>query len=489
MKGKFKRLKLSKSIKEHSFYYRILVSFSIFSILIVCVTAWSNWNLIASKYETKNKEINRQLLRQTQIYTDHQLYGVVTAILNDNFLNGFSHSDLDPFFLYGKQADGSAILKSYQLINDICNKYSFVKNITLYQKQNDILIDSTYGLSYNALENFKNIDKSLPFSYYNKTVFNTKNQLQYIPSYAFPENERSDLTFVKSLPLYSSFDSSQGYIAINIDETSFLHTIEKDFPLQGGLFILDENNTFLLSLNDSFINYRNFHQIVSPDKLTPSKNYYDFTYQNTSYSYTILQSDSSNWKYIYYIPSNILNADGMAIKQLIIMIVLLTILFSLIAIPVILNHIYRPIIRLRNDITAKHQGLESVNDFDAISNTLTFLESQVDDMEHTISQNKEIMQYKCLTDLLYKNYVSEDDIQKKLSLNNSNLKEDDYCLVILELDKIVFYSLSLEQQEYINVKIFHTSNIRTLHRKSNCGTNQFIRRRLPFLIKTAIRTY
>ena len=241
--------KILTALKKHTFYYRIMVPFSVLSIVIVLVTAMFSWHVINERYETEIKNSNANILTQIKIYTDQSVYESIMSIINNNFLNLTSSSELEQFFTYGKKLQTSKILSVYRSMGDICSSNPYIKNVALYHKTDDLLLDAGYGLCYDASEHLDLLDKSIPFSVYNNASSDSLNKYIYLT----PENglEHSDysLTLLRAIPLYSGFDKNDGYIAISVDKEQLLADIKYKYSLQGGLFIFSSVSVSMPSSN------------------------------------------------------------------------------------------------------------------------------------------------------------------------------------------------------------------------------------------------
>ena len=437
------------AVKKNTFYYRIMMPFSVLSIVIISVTALISWRAISGRYETEIKESNANILTQVQIYTDQYVYENVMTVINNNFLNVTSSSDIEQFFTYGKKLQASKILDAYQSIRNICNSTAYIQDVTLYHKKDDLLLDESYGLCYDASLYEQILDKSIPFSLYNKVSSDSINKYNYLTSDDGLNHSEYSLILLRAIPLYSDFGHNAGYIAIAIDKNQVLDDIKYKYSLQGGLIILDNEGIPLLEDRENLISYNELEQIMKIDLYQP---YTVFSHEGIEYSLISLKSETSGWTYLYYIPLDVLNADSIAARQFVIMLAILVILFSMIVIQIIANRVYQPLRNLRKKVDSYYVWAEEADDITAMQNTFSFLESKIEDMKETFARNKSVLRYKCLMDILYGNNISKDVIYEQLQICGIAFKESHFCLVIIEIEKIVFDNLSLKQKEYMKVK-------------------------------------
>lgn len=440
-----------ESYRKHNFYYRILAPFAVFSIILVCLSAGFSWYLLGNRYKQKIRETNHQILEQIQQYADQNLYENTTHILNHFFLGAYTSPELNNFFSYGSRLSDSDLLKCFQQTVNLCVQSDYIDYVTLYQKNDDLLIDSTLGLRYRVSGLLNTVDQVLPLSTYLEATRQSANELVYLTDENINQPCRNSLTLLRSIPLYSAHSESQGFIAIHFDEGRFLQDLKKQFAWNGSLFILSPDQEVILKSNATGPGY-DFIKTVMEQKPGDDSYNYDFTYEGTRYCLTWVNSESSNWTYLSYVPMDILNEESTVIGQLILMFLLLIILFSLITVQKISSRVYQPIHRLRAKFETRNALPDSQDDLKAIEEAFSFLENQVDDIKQTTHANLEVLRYKVLIQLLYDNDFSDDLILQRLELCDITFEENGFCLILTDFDPAVFYSLDLEQRGYLTEK-------------------------------------
>ena len=73
-------------ISRHSFYYRILIPFSMVSILAILLTASTAWRIMGNKIDDQMKESVTHRLEQVRIYSDNYIYEQMMNILVNSFI-------------------------------------------------------------------------------------------------------------------------------------------------------------------------------------------------------------------------------------------------------------------------------------------------------------------------------------------------------------------------------------------------------------------
>lgn len=437
--------KILLSFKKHNFYYRILLPFSIFSITLVCLMSGINWYRIENEFNKKIIESNQQFLKRASQLSDQYLYGNFTSILNSSFLDGFKTSKMDRFITYGDRLKPSEFLNLHQSITNICVQNSSVIQVSLYQYASDLYLDSFEGLVYNASKRPLNSDQSL--KNYLSTISGHEKGILYYASgpNSFPAKQ---IVMLRSVPLYTSFTNGSGFIAITLDTNSLWEQLNMSTTSKNdSFFILDSEKKLLLEKSPSSISYE-YLKSVSDSAEIPAF----LTYNDIRYRLDEIVSEDSGWHYISCVPINILNAEVRTQHQLTLMITLICILLSLVIVQRISSKAYQPIVNLRNRLAKNYSSIESKDDLSIIEGTFSFLENQVDDIQKMLHKNSQVILYKLFMDILNKKELSDSQLLHKLELCGIHITQSNYCLLLIEFDKHVFYNLSLEQREYLITK-------------------------------------
>lgn len=443
--------KISHRFKKNNLYLRLLIPYLIISIIIVSVTASISWQLIGSKYNSQIKQSNSHLLGQVQIFADQNLYQNFMLLLNDHFLKGYTNSNLSNFYTQEDKLTHMDYFSFYQNICNISFKNQFIDYITLYRVNSDYLIDSGYGLNMNPEDNHMILQQYLPLKEY-KDLAKGSEKLQY-KSFRNHNLPRPHLTLMRSIPLYKDFDHSNGFIAITVDEDKFMGAIQQIYQFNGGLFMFDANHNLLLEhMPDDQPFEGNSTDFIKQltNHLKDAPQFSTMKFHRTEYNITYITSPTSGWQYVSFIPLQTLNAESIAARHLMVVFVILLILLCIVIVQFILSRAYRPIRSLRRQLNDNPE--DPKDDISAINEAMIFLEEQVDDMRHTIKDNKQIILYKTLMDLLYNPVTNEEDIHRRLELCQVAFHLPYYCLIIIDVEPTTFYSLSVDQKEYITTK-------------------------------------
>lgn len=438
--------KISISFKKHHFYYKILLPFSLLSVILVCIMASINWYWIENENNQKITESNQQFLTKAANVNDLYLYTTFTSVIHQYFLDGYATSKLNRFITYGDKLKASEFLNIYQTLHLISVQNDTLQRIALYHKNSDLYLDNQKGLCYNASFNtskdfiFLETCLSLISEQDKQLIFYTSN-----PS----DIDRNTLVILHSLPLYSNFPNEDGFIAMEIDMTLLWDSLK--------IFSLSEDTAFMILDPSGKLLFEHspadgFYQSISKDtdsSVLPSF----FTYEGTQYRLDHVKSDVSELQYISCVPINILNAETKSRHQIMLMIFVLCLLLSLGSVQRISSHAYQPIANLRKRLDHNHSSENIKDDLSLIEDTFSFLENQVDDMRNTLQQNNKVFLYKIFMDILSKKDLSDKQLLHKLNLYGVTVEDSDFVLFLAEFDQQIFYSLPLEQREYLVTKV------------------------------------
>ncbi len=445
---------LKSYLSGKKFFYRILIPFSLFCIFTICLTSWMIFQIIGKKYETQIRETNIQRLGQVKIFAEENLYNSLMQIINNKLLQGQGNTKLLDFFL---QPDSLTVYDYYtyhQNLMDICNKYSYIKTVTLYRHSPSAMIDSRYGVSFDPKLQKDNINRFIPLDMYERTLATGKN-MQFIPSSMSENTPRPMLTMLCAIPFYvNDLSDKKGYLSITIDEEKFIESVSNIYQFDGALMIFDRENRLLMSdatskswdlPEDSIVTLLTDHFVQHQNE--------QLEYGGTTYNVSWLLSPQSGWTYVSIVPMQTLNAEIEAVKKLVVVVSFAIVAVVTMLIHIITTHVYRPIKRLRAQ-TAILNNLSTQNDDIAcIQDAVVYLTAQRDNMRKTIDSNLDILKYKALMSVLYDRGISEAELMERFELSGITFDQMHYCVMTIEIEEKIFYMLSIEQRAYITLQL------------------------------------
>ncbi len=429
--------------RKRQFYYRLLMPYLVLTILAVIVTGILGLWIIGSRYNNKIIDADKKNLQNIQTYTDETLYNSLLNIIHDTFLlNPTASSDgfsLDSFFS-GTETTLLEDTRYLSYLNTLLTRNPFIDSITIYQNGQNFAISTDYGVTHHP-DTSAAFQSRVPFHMYKKLAESSEKLI------FSPLSSSNTMVLLRSVPLYSSLSDGQGFIAISIDTSAFLAQILERYPVNGGLMIYNPDHQLLLSvLPDASTNPDVFLDDIR-DAL--SQNHTSLRSEQTKYSLSFSESSDSGWIYVSAVPWDQLTQESMTTFQIMGLSILATVALSLFIVHRITARIYHPLNTLRQKVARENNDPHVLA---SIQNTLVYLENQMDDMKHTLDQNKDLFLYKTMMDLLYSRQIDEQDIRKRLAMCQSPFSSPHFLIIIIAFDHDVFDSLEPEQREYIAVQ-------------------------------------
>jgi len=442
--------RLKKDIRQKRFYYRLLFFYTVLGVVIISAVTGISFSLLGKRYEQEIRRSNSRVLEQVAYFTDEALYGTVTQMINDYILIDYSEAGISRFYSPNAGFTNYDCYKYHQLLIGLVAKNDFVHSITIYRKNPNYVVDSRYGLGMDPNSRFEDLDRLFPFSDYCNLALGEERIQMAAPLELGPCNWPY-LTVLRRIPLYGDVEEMSGYFAVAFEPDVLWEKISGSFQFQGSLLIMDETGKLILSNMPDSPETVHIQEILNENFFRNGETYYDFHVGGIKYDVTSLISGVSGWRYISVTPTKTLVADSIAANRMVLLISAVLTVLSFFIIKLISGKMYKPLDTLRSH-AVKNGGLSDVkDDITAINDVLSFFEEKVDDMQNTIAQNAEVLIYKSLMDILYNQELTEEETVRRLTAAGLPAGRPLYlsCILITEIDSNVFFSLNMEQQEYM----------------------------------------
>lgn len=432
----------------------MLTFYTVFTVGILLLSFSLSVNLFNKSFEKEIKESNQRLLTQVQIYVDKNLLDKVISIINENFLDPSSGSYPLNFIHQNNQPDTETVLGSVRSLSNTLINHDYIHSICLYRKSDDTILSTDQGLRLNSFSPEVKIS-SIPYTNILKGLVSSSESKLWISPFDNKDNfiDTPMITYVQSIPLYTSFQNSNGCIILNFNQDLLFSQIYEIYGQNGDLMVIDSGGRLFAHSDPSKLMGK-FELEENTKTIFLSNEGFDITKINGSnYGITWTRSSLNDWVYVSIVPVEALNKQAAAVQKIILMILGIILIFSFIMLNFITARLYSPL----NVLTRKAQDSFNIankgeNELSYINNAFTFLSNKVDDMEETIKNNQDIIKYKTMIDILYGNIGDADDIKNSLKLFNSSLECNLYAIIIVEIDRNIFSRLSFEQREFVTLK-------------------------------------
>lgn len=447
---------LVRYIRQKQFYYRLLFFYTIMGIVIISIVTGISFSLLGKRYEQEIRTSNRHVLGQIVYFTDQNLYGTVVQMINDYILTDYFDVGISRFYSPGISFTNYDCYKYYQTIAGLMTKNDFIHSITLYRRTPGYVVDSRYGLGVEPEMHPENLDRVFPFSgYCGLAAGESRIQIAAPEELAFVDGDWPYLTILRRIPLYTTAEDALGYFAVSLEQEYLWKKLQENYQYQGVLFILDEKGNLILDNMPEGERRRNIEKNFDESFFQDGNTSNEIEVDGIKYDVTTMVSTESGWHYISVLPMKTLVADSIAANRMVLLIAALLAVMSFLTVKFISGKLYKPLNVLRRHAVKNGSVPEARDDISAINDVLSFFEEKVDDMEKTISQNAQVLIYKSMMDILYKNNRTEEEIYRQLMAAGVSVGGPFYlyCILVTEIDSSVFFSLSLEQQEYIAARL------------------------------------
>lgn len=443
----FERLKIA--FGRRKFYYRILFSFAALCIGVICLSTVFSFKLLGDRYEAKILEANTHMLRQVAVYGDQGLYQNVMRIINDHILNDFTRSGFSRFYLNPEAMTQYDYYQCYMGVYDLYVKDPLIRSVTLYRYIDDYLIDSGYGLKSAANTHAAALDRIFPYTNYITMASGSDQSMLLCPPAALEGTARPYLTLFRAVPLYGTLTDGSGFIAVSLDQAAFLNEAAKLYPVDGAFVMLDELGNVLLSAHGEGASHTELIPLALNALESGAANA-RFSHAGDEYCALGVTGALSGWRYICVSQLSSLVYESTRAKQFIMLASIILLGVGLIIVHGISRRVYRPLKHLRNRATGGN--LTHEDDIAVIGKVLGILEDKVDDMENAVRENRDVLIYKAMMDLLHGGSTDEADICQRLALSGTQFTLTYFCVMVTEFQSSVFYKLDLKQREYIVAK-------------------------------------
>lgn len=445
---------------KSNYYTKVFALYSIFTMGVLISSFIIYVNIFNKNFEKEIKESNKRLLTQVQINIDKNLLEKVSSIINENFLDPYANSVPLSFFTDVDQRNAHIVLGGFRSIYNTLVNSGYIDSICLYRKRDNTTLATDEGVRYNI---FSQDSKTPPSIYYHtvKSVDNLSESRIWVSPGANSNyySDKSIITYIQSIPIYSTLKESEGYIIINIDQRKLLSEANKIYGHNEDVILIDSDGTVFAHSNSSGFTGDSILDGSLDTILNSDEGFKLGEINGKQMGITWIKSDYNNWKYISVVPVEHLNKASEAVTRVIVLSLVFFIVLSLIGLKVITSTLFSPFIKLIGKVKDYFGPTEKGgNDLNYIDNVFSYLSVKVEDMEGTIRKNQSIIKYKTIMDILYGNISSEEDIKNQCRLFDSPFEFEYFTILIIEIDRKVFSKLTAAQREFLISKADECTN-------------------------------
>ena len=460
-------------IKDSRFFIKMVTLYSLFTIVTIVSTSLFLMNYLNKSLEKEICKSNKSLLTQVRIFSDTYLLEKVKSLVVAKCLDISGDKSISDFF--HPETPDKVSMKSLLGIKESAfystiNTFDFIESTYFYRKINDTVV-SSQGV---IVSNIFNQDNS-SMAYINtdiikKAMSSPKNQ-----NWTNPSGNKAFwgitpyISFSQGIPINAMPEERIGCIIVNINQKMFFKSIDKIYDTNNGNLIIIDSVGRLFAHSDAS---KIFEDVKMDDYLkgflSSNDGFLVSSVNNKTVGISWVNSTVNDWIYVSIVPVETLNKEIFVTQQFLLAIVGIIVILSFMGLNIITLLLYKPINLLIGKIrTNFYFHDEGGNELSIINNVINNLSSRVVEMESALIENKQLIKYKLVIDILHNNIKTEDEIKSRLELIDKSFRLKYYCLVLTEINNKMFSKLPIDQQEFVTLKITDLINI-FFSTKCNC---------------------
>ncbi|AGI39066.2 transcriptional regulator [Thermoclostridium stercorarium subsp. stercorarium DSM 8532] len=456
-----------------SIFNKMILSYIIIVLFITLVLGGTFYFYFTASYNEAVENVHLKMLEQVKNTLNTKIIETVESnymilvhefISNTNDLFGF-HDDVS--------GNHTKILQTYNYLKKIVsNNSTVISNIHIYYKKQKILISSSLGVKYLNETNW-------PY-YMNQDWINEmsgKNTSHiWLETRKVPLNlERPDtslkinlLTYVRSYPVISTGINSDGFIAIDINESIFSDLIKMSAPSE-------YTNTFIISGTGEIISHPEkdmLNECLNDQKyiehILDSRMLYGSTVDEVNGVKSMISYTSfpdTGWILINITPLSQFYEKTASLTRMLVILCLMSIIIGTVIASLITKNLYNPLKLLLDKIRSLignvnagnkrsrqlviNTGIQhKANEFKIIDNAIDNLYLTIDDLTKTLKNNIPIIKYNLIMGLLHNQIINVNEAREKFRLINIDMDFPYYAAMTIEIE-------SLRDISYLSVENMH----------------------------------
>lgn len=436
---------LPQSIREYrlnSIFFKLLIFFILLILLSILLVGFISYEYSSKILVEKVKNYDMLILKQAKDAIDQQV-----KMLDKITLQLTWDERVNKAFFIGKNLTVFDRVLFRDLINYLGNiktSTDIIDNISVYFKKSDIIVsnDGQYSANFffkNVLTNdnmtvgqwrslFRQFAPLRTLEY--KTLIEKNKRIKYI-------------SFYRTLPITEP--EPYGGVIISLNENVLKSMIDNQTMQNPALVcIVDMDGNILISnreLVEDNSNYKLLQQLLhqkafqSPD----SENFLHQEMHGIHFTISYTTSEVNGWKYISIIPTSRITSQTNQIKNVTIIISLISLLLGLILSYILAKKIYTPIssilsyINVVKDSNINIKNGKRDDEISAINRVIDFIYQQNHNLRQALNTSIPVLREKFINNLL-EHPISSQHIQESLQTLNIDLPYEGYEVVVFEIN-------------------------------------------------------
>lgn len=414
-----------KSAKKS--FFHIMRSYVIVLIIPIIIGMWA-YNIALHAIEKTVIESNTAVLQQSMDVLDQRLSEV------DNIVEQLSWNSRVKNFLYvNKPFDGANVYKILDVRKSLYNyklSNNFVGDYYIFYKNSNIVLgpDLTYTIPDFYEQYFKY--KGLSYDEWYDKILGHYYVRQYLPAAPVMLNtqDRNMITYIRSLGYENYY---QGAIVLLIDNSEVQNLLANiDLANGGWAYIADQNNQIITSLSSNDGSKASVLQLEGSQQKGVLKE----RINNENMLITYVTSPYNEWKYVAVQPMDIVMAQVINIKKVIISIILISIIISIIIAYLFAyrdNIPIKRILEMMNNTTNEDQNKGNALEF--IEDTVCDLIDKNKSLQISLEEQIPFLRTAFFERLLRGDFYTKEQLNTIMNYTNTTLNGKNYVVVLLTL--------------------------------------------------------
>ncbi|HPJ01325.1 MAG TPA: AraC family transcriptional regulator [Candidatus Limiplasma sp.] len=421
-------MKLIRAGKTHWVFRKFLIGFlPIFLIpLIVMVAIYISSNAATNKQTFERNLAVMQRSADTFQKTFVNMDNVISYLDRDSDIGNFLT------FVNPKNDISNTIdmISTQNVLKSLTITNSIIRNIMLYSKLNNIVVDSsTSGLFIDRYYTYNHI-KDMPQDVWQSEFLNGKHNYDIFSNVdvIISGQPHKYIVYAKSLPI-SETVNIKGNIFIYLDQEYLLSQfVQIPYQSSGFIYILDKQGNTIIYDNKSALD----HPVADASNFTEQSGYFFQTIDNKEMFVTYYREAKKNWYFVSALPKNQVLEPTARIRFYIEFLILFTTLTGGALLIRTVSRLSKPISHIFALFAEKNQNL-SYNDFEhEISNLVDTNEKMQEALNSQIPEIKTSVFY----NLLIRGYNDPAVIRQNLSRIKINLDAKYYVILIAAVNEL-----------------------------------------------------
>lgn len=397
-----------KIFKMHSVFIRLLLGFTGFILLSVLIVGATSYISSSKRLLEEVKNSNMLILKQARDTIDKEI-----ARINDMSIKIAIDKRVSKAIYQSEEETVS----DPELLNDIIGYLNFLKSTSS--------LSSNIWIRFNKSKDIVNFENKYDENFFFQEVCLYKSKLDWEKLFheysAFSSIGRQEIyfnyasspvvAFIRSIPIGDI--GSRGTIVFNIDEKVFSSAINvKDENKPIITYIIDSKGKVIFC-NDQQYRYEEEDQFLKGvlEQYSPvtsdKEGELNGVINGREYTIEFTSSYVNDWRYVTFIPTSFITSKVDNIRNITVVVVILSLFLGLILSYLLVKRIYQPINHIISYLTIiknnrrvdKGNG-KSKDEFGYINNIINYVYNENESLKESFNKNIPMLMEKVLSDLL-----------------------------------------------------------------------------------------